>query len=44
MRCAFTLLAEADLESIGDYTVRDNPIIDAVSTGRCRLADRLLEN
>lgn len=25
MRCAFTPLAEADLEAIGDYIVRDNP-------------------
>jgi toxin ParE1/3/4 len=25
MRCAFTPLAEADLEAIGDYIARDNP-------------------
>ena len=25
MRCAFTPLAEADLEAIGDYITRDNP-------------------
>jgi toxin ParE1/3/4 len=25
MRCAFTPLAEADLEEIGDYIARDNP-------------------
>jgi toxin ParE1/3/4 len=25
MRCAFTPLAEADLETIGDYIARDNP-------------------
>jgi toxin ParE1/3/4 len=25
MRCAFTPVAEADLEAIGDYIARDNP-------------------